>query len=225
MSEKFSEEELIAKVTDKVYNRIYRNVSIFGVVLQILLALGLFAYIKSLAHEKIGNAVNIQIINEIQKSINDVEAKIIKLKEKAGKADSDLVQMTSDLQKWDEAVSRQVFGEEGSTDIVKSKLPIGWTFFAEKYKRSKKFSKQGFRVVNRTLTSPKNRSKSYPYKGDTVECIRLSQYVRTGPPAKSKLRPVVGTYKKGDKGVVLDVLEIKDKYGNIEVWISVEQFK
>ena len=210
--------EIIDNVRE--FNRRYfRNLTfIIAAIFAVLAFLG-YNDIKSLMLNQIDiENIKEEVLNSAQNRLKEIDEIQSQMQENKTVIDS----MLSDLQRSTEALGEKVFTKEDST--TKS-LPSGWTFFAQKYGRSKKFEMQAFKVIKLSPTSPSKRSRSYPYIGDIVQCIISAQFIRTGPPAKFKMKPVVGAFKKNDIGQVLEVKEIRDSSGNEEIWMAVEPVK
>lgn len=217
---------MLADAVDKSIRRgILRSILLWVVVSQFLITLaivlGLGMYIRYRTHETIEKHIDGRILSELRGGMSEIEGQIHALKERAKKAERELAEAMIDVQNPKRVYGDSVGGDAGGSDHGPG-LPTGWTFFAEKYEGSKNFRIQTFKVVQISSTSPAGRSTSYPYRGDQVQCIRTSQYVRTGPPTESGLSPVAGIFRQGDRGYVTEVLEIIDSMGNDEVWIEIE---
>lgn len=213
--------EIIGNVNETINNQkksAYIIISIFLAFLTLFICLLTFlgyeniknSLLKQIDIDKIKQKVLVSAQNEL-KEVEEIKNRILEIEIKTAET-------ANDLQKSTEALGEHVYATVVD-DSLASKLPTGWTFFAQQYRNSIKFSMQAFKVVK---TSSKKRSKSYPYKGDIVKCIIPLQFVRTGPPLKSKMRPVIGAVREGDSGRVINTKEIRDTKGNDEIWIKIE---
>jgi len=134
--------------------------------------------------------------------------------------EGDLTQISADLSASTEAIGNRVFSPDSASD-TKAEILVGWTFFAQKKKGVSAYSAFAFKIVAKSQNA-RTRKSLYPYKDDRVECLNKSWFVRTGFPSRSVLKPPIGSLKKGGQAMVFDVKEVRDKNGNLEVWIKIQ---